>query len=315
LPNPQLRGRIEILSAEDLWWVMQHSDDPEKRALAVTCYCDDGGSEDHAVALIGGLVMNRDRFLRLDKRWQAMLHEHRIQSVHMNDFVRPNGRHVGMHHEMKLALFTSVARLIRSSRVYSIVMGVPLKDFRALVPAELSTGLMRPHSMAYFMVVVQNNAIAEFEYKDRLAYLVDHGSFEDQLLDANHWVAEWELRQVLQHPHVGSITFDFDERVTALQAADVIVWSSNRHLGGRLTEEFAPLNRIYEPHFDVHKRMIQRHLERIIPREGIAAFANQMNSFVNQKGRLPSVLSETLSVPIGPMPKPGGKRKRSNRSR
>jgi hypothetical protein len=172
---------------------MQHSDDPNKRALSVACYCDDGGSEEHAIAMIGGLVTDREHFLRLDKAWQKMLHEHRIDSVHMADFVRPNGRYIGMRHEMKLALFASVVRLIRSNRHYSIVMGVPLADFSELVSEELSKGLMRPHPMAYFMVVMQNNAIAEFEpHKERIAYLLDHGSFEDQLLDAHHWLADWD---------------------------------------------------------------------------------------------------------------------------
>jgi len=295
--------------AESLWWVMQHSDDPNKRALAVTCYCDDGGSEEHAIALIGGLVMNKTQFLRFDQAWQKMLHEHRINSLHMTDFVRPNGRYVGMHYEMKLALFTSAARLIRNNRIYSIVMGVPLKEFRKLVAAEVSKGLMRPHPMAYFMMVMQNNAIAEIEgYKERLAYLVDRGCFKDQLLDAHDWLAEWESRStVSQRPHVGSIAFDADEHVTALQAADAIVWSSHRRLGDGLTDEFGPLNKLFEPHVDIHKRVLKRHIERIIPRDGIATFASQMNKFIHDNGRLPSALSETLGMD---MKKKLGKRSR-----
>jgi hypothetical protein len=309
---PHSRATVPYRASE-LWWVMQHSDDPKKQALAVTCYCDDGGSEEHAIALIGGLVMNKTQFLRFARAWQKMLYDYRIDFVHMTDFVRANnGRYVGMHYEMKLALFSSVARLIRNNRIYSIVMGVPLKDFRDLVPEEVSKGLMRPHPMAYFMVVMQNSAIAEFEpYKDRLAYLLAHGSFENQLLDAHHWLAEWEVRsKISEHPHVGSATFALAQQASALQAADVIVWSSHRRLSDGLTDEFIPLNGIFAPHIDVHNKSMDRHIERIIPREGILTFANQMNKFINQNGRRPSALSETLGMNMKAKLLKRGKRKK-----
>jgi hypothetical protein len=84
--------------------------------------------------------------------------------------------------------------------------------------------------------------------------------------------------------------------VTALQAADVIVWSSHRRLSDGLNDEFAPLSGIFEPHIDIHKKVMDRHIERVIPREGIEIFANQMNKFINENGRLPDALSDTLPM-------------------
>jgi hypothetical protein len=118
---------------DDLWWLMHHSDDPSRRSAAITCYCDDGGSDKSDLAMIGGLVMNRDRFKRLDAGWRKMLCDYRLNSIHMADFVRPNGRYVGMYPEMKTALFRSVAQLIHRNRAYSIVMSIPLGDFKELV--------------------------------------------------------------------------------------------------------------------------------------------------------------------------------------
>jgi hypothetical protein len=138
--------------------------------------------------MIGGLVMNRERFKRLDDGWKQMLYKYRLDSIHMTDFIRPNGRYCGMFPELKTALFRSVAQLIQRNRAYSIVMSIPLDDFNELVPATISRPLMRPYAMAFFMVVVQNSAFAEMGgYTHRISYLVDRSNFEDQIRDAHLW--------------------------------------------------------------------------------------------------------------------------------
>jgi hypothetical protein len=60
--------------------------------MAVTCYCDDGGSNKSSLAMVGGLLMNRERYLKLDAGWKKILYAYRLESIHMQDFIRPNGR-------------------------------------------------------------------------------------------------------------------------------------------------------------------------------------------------------------------------------
>ena|SRR5450755_3456556 len=122
---------------------MHQSDDPQRQALAVTCYCDDSGShEESKVAVVGGVLMNKPSFLHFDQAWDAILKDFRIDGIHMKDFIRPYGRYVTMAPEMKVALFTSVAKTINEHKIHSVSVGIPQADFKSLLSMEVYRKLM-----------------------------------------------------------------------------------------------------------------------------------------------------------------------------
>jgi hypothetical protein len=276
---------------------MHHSEDPERKSVAVTCYCDDSDSD--ALAFIGGPVFNRSSFIKFNQEWARMLHLYRIDAVHMTDFVRPHGIHVGMHYEMKLALFTALTKAIRRNRLYSISLAIPKVDFKQLVAPDISKELMQPYTMAFFMAVMTNNAVATVHgFDDRIAYLVDHGSFDDQLNEAHKLVLEWEMVTKLSS-HTGPMTFDNDDNNNALQAADVIAWVARRRRDAALTlgGEFTPLQKLFDHQIDINKIRVRPHIEIIMPREGIEKFAKGMTAWIVKYGRMPVNLVESFGPP------------------
>ncbi len=91
---------------ESLWFLMHHSDDPSRRTIVFNCYGDDSGTEEQSpIVLLGAILLDKHNFILLDERWRRMLRQFRLESLHIADFVRPHGRHVGMHKELKIALF------------------------------------------------------------------------------------------------------------------------------------------------------------------------------------------------------------------
>jgi hypothetical protein len=240
--------------------------------------------------------MRRNAFINFNRQWKKLLEQYRIESVHMNEFVRPQGRYCAMYPELKIALFTSISKLICKNRVYSLSMGVPLVDFEEIVP-ELFLQLMRPYTMALFIVMMFNNAIAKAEgYQERLAYLMDHGNFEEQMLGAHKWVRKWE-DETRFSSNVGTLAFANDADNTALQGADVVAWSSRRRDHEGLDGEYAPLRKIFEDRFDSSGKPISRHIHRVLPRKAILVFAQQVYAWAVNNGRLPSELSELMVVP------------------
>ena len=104
LPNPGKTANLEqprenwAETSDALWWLMHHSDDPERRSAVITCYLDDSDSE--RLGFIGGTVMHREQYDRLSAAWGALLYEYRLESIHMQDFIRPQGRYIGMRREL-----------------------------------------------------------------------------------------------------------------------------------------------------------------------------------------------------------------------
>src|SRR5438309_5960466 len=81
-----------------------------------------------------------------------------------------------------------------------------------------------------------NCGIAQFhKSKERIAHLGDRGSenHHEQLDSAHSVISEWERRH--GNSNAGAIAFDFDHRVSALQAADAIAWTLHRQ---RESEQF-----------------------------------------------------------------------------
>jgi hypothetical protein len=95
--------------------------------------------------------------------------------------------------------------------------------------------------------VVGAHGIAQAnKYDKRIAYLVDSGNPYAE----NVFFAHQELVQVQtpeKYLNLGSLSFDLDDDVTALQAADVICWAVRRRATGfPFAAGFEPIEAILE---------------------------------------------------------------------
>ena len=255
-PNTSLDARLGVQSyAEEIWFLLHHSEDTARRTLTVTSYMDDSGTDDNSnIAFIGGTLMNRSGFLSFEGYWNRILHDYRLDSIHMTDFVRPYGRHIGMGQEMKLSLFSDVTKQINDHKIYSVAIGVAQADYRSLLSQHVHRRLIGPYGLAFLSAGVLNGCAAEWsEYRGTIAYLVDRGHFEDQILGAHGLLVDIEKKlDKKDEPavHTGAIAFDTDDNNVAIQAADVIAWASRRNEEpGGLSGEFDPLRGIFEDQY------------------------------------------------------------------
>lgn len=286
------RSRAEYL--ENLWWLMHHSDSPDRTTMALTSYYDDSGSDDSSpITAIGGPVMSREDFLSFDNKWSALLHRHRIPPpLHMTDFVRPHGKHIGLHKEMKLDLFAEAVGIINDHKLFSVSVGIPQLDFKLTLPKDARKQLLSPYTLAFFCAVMTNQGVCKRSNRlelETISYLVDDGSScKDQLKDAHTWIMESEKAKG-QSRHTGSMAFDTDDRVSALQAADVIAWSARRReIDGQLKDEFEPLAAVLAQERPVSSKRCGPHAHISIPLEGIEAWAKPIINWICRTGKIPS---------------------------
>jgi Protein of unknown function (DUF3800) len=270
---------------------MQQSDDPLKQGVVLTCYCDDSGSDEQSkVAVVGGLVMHKEQFVGLHQRWEGLLKEFKIDKVHMRDFVRPYGRYSAMAPEMKIALFSSVARIINESKIYSVSAGIPQTDYKAALSMEVYRKLMGPYALAFLVVVSINKMVSTATgYLHRTAYLIDKGNdnHHEQLQGAHTALLILEKNQ--NEFSTGAMASDLDDHNFALQAADVIAWTYHRTLESQdVGAEFQPLLAVLERQVKISPTKSKVHLSMSVPSSAVTSFADLVKGWIASEGRMPS---------------------------
>ena len=242
---------------------MHHSEDPNRQAVVFGCYVDDSGTDEQSpLVTVGAWVLEKDSFIRFDGKWRRMLDAYQIESLHMNDFVRPNGKYIGMYQELKFALFAEAVKLINSRKEHSLSITITNSEFKKAVPIEFYRNVVGPYTVAFIALALLNSKISNMHnYPDKVAYLVDEGSpFADQLRVGHLMVKAFENRSN-SVVRTGALTFGDDRDVTALQASDTIAWSSRRKFSGDgLTGEFIPLEGIFEKRFSAHGKPLRPHV-------------------------------------------------------
>jgi hypothetical protein len=270
---------------EHLWWLMHHSYAPGRMIYALTSYLDDSGSDDLSpLTTIGGPVMSRVAFCEFNGQWGPLLKRHRISwPVKMTDFVRPHGRYAGMYPELKMAFLREASKLINEHKLYSIAVEVAGPEFDAQLSEGVRKNLIGPYALAFFSAVLAANSLvsqSRLFANEIISFLVDSGFSHSGQLVLIHAAILEVARRKHEARFVGAMGFDTDERVSALQAADMVAWSGRRKALNALCDEFEPLNDLVDPE--------QRHAAIPIPKEGIQMFAIPINNWLTACGRLPS---------------------------
>jgi hypothetical protein len=223
---------------------LHHSDDPNNRTVAVTCYLDESGTDNQGpVAVAGGLLLNKTNCLHFDEEWKKLLDHYDIDNrcIHMKDF-RTKNKHLSPRSTR--GLFLGVVDLINSHKYASIAATINHDQFKKLVHEEIREHVGM-HFFCFLLCAFQNHMQAEYmKFNERIAFLLEqpceHG---DEILAAHKAII---IDQETKEFHMGTIGFA-DKKISALQAADVIAWGVRRRISGlSFPFGFEPILKILE---------------------------------------------------------------------
>lgn len=272
--------------------------------LGLRSYLDDSGSDDGSpLVTCGGPVMSRIQFKAFSEYWDKMykgfVRKYRIDPpLHMCDFVG-TGKYASLRPEFKRAIFLEVSRLINTHKLYSISIAVSQKDYAEELSKDVRKNLIGPYAFAFFSLVAANQTLSQ-QVKSgplKISYLVDTGfGHYEQLVEAHALVVALE-KKTDGFRHTGALATDSDDHVAALQAADVIAWTSRKiQVDGKLPEGIEPLNEVLRQDFTLPHVTIQ------IPREGIKMLAAPINSWISKNGDVPK-LADVIKQNLGDLPR------------
>jgi hypothetical protein len=145
-----------------------------------------------------------------------------------------------------------------------------------------------PYGLAFFFALMANQAYSETSLvhpAEVFSYIVDAGFPHVHQLFSIHSAIIRIRKTKGKCCLVGSLTQDTDERVPALQAADVVAWSARRRELKTLTDEFAPLNELISTR---KYRGGTGHTHIPFPKGGIKMFADPVNKWIDS-GVMPSL--------------------------
>ena len=296
----------ELDYIDDLWFTLHHSEDDGDVVLGLTWYLDDSGSDDGSrLVTCGGVSMSRIDFRHFSERWQRMYEGKMFSGIglkpplHMSDFSGYK-KYSGIPSEFKRAIFHEVVSLINDHKLYSMSIAVPQERFFNEVPENVRKVLIGPYAFAFLSLILGHQGLSERHKQGPLkaAYLVDCGFGRyEQLVEVHRVILGIEIgiaQEFRRFRHTGALAQDSDDRVPALQAADVIAWASRKlEIEGSLPEGFEPL-------MEVLREEGQHPLHVTIPinLDGIKTLAKPISNWIAKYGELPT-LADILVRRVG----------------
>ena len=226
---------------------MSRPTSPEDRSANVRLYLDESGTNDPSTpeAVIGGMLINDSYHLHFEESWRVLLKEFGVQApLHMREFT-PHGRLANISSADRRRLFVRVVDLISYHRIASLAAVLTNQEYEAAIPLEIRNQFS-VYAMCFNLIVVMNHKLAEGSYGSPIPFILDSGNPYAEHVRQAHAAAMRFQRQ--EHfLNVGSLQFEDDSTLGALQAADVIAWGVRRRLSRRpFPAGFEPIPQIFE---------------------------------------------------------------------
>jgi len=240
--------------------------------MAVTCYLDESATDGATpVALVGGVILNSQDYELLAEEWEAMLGRFSLSpSFHMKDFGL-HGRLSAISSNAKADIFRTAASIISARRIYTLSVTLSPADYKD----SLSDVSRKEHSLyelCFLGAAISNGKMAKAnDYHDRVAFVLDSGNaYAEQVRKAHQELQSYSKSHGIPS-NVGSLAFEDDEQVSALQAADIVCWAARRKASGsRFFPESKPIEELISDETSHHSVSlgsdILQQLEPIISR-------------------------------------------------
>ncbi len=216
---------------------------------AVRIYLDESGGEDPGTphAVVGGMIINRSRYLEFEDAWDAMLDRYCLTPpLHMKEFGRPHGRFAKVSNACRFELFSEISELVNTNKIYSLSASLTNAEYQDEVNKTIRDK-SSVYAMCFLLALMMTHKIAEaHSYHDRIPFIVDVGNPYAEHVRASHAQAI-RMQNEGTFLNVGGLHFEDDRDFGILQAADVIAWGARREATNiSFGIPFSPVTRILE---------------------------------------------------------------------
>jgi hypothetical protein len=147
----------------------------------------------------------------------------------------PHGKLKDIRSEKRRALFTDLVRIVKVNLgAFTVAATLTTEEYRRILGGASS---MSMYGSCFLNMAMLNGSGAP------IAYLLDAGSpCKHDVMEVYSYLIGHQEKYPL---NMGTLAFDCDDRVSALQAADMVSWSVRRKLSSELKSGFEPLAELF----------------------------------------------------------------------
>lgn len=239
--------KVDRKYLDDLWFIMHHSDDPERLTLSIACYLDESGTDaTNPEAVVGGIVMRREGFIRFEDDWNSILADFNIASpLHMKEFGQ-HGRHGHLDYPTRDKLFNELVYIINRYKIYSVAVSLSHEQYNDLL-SDKSKKEVSIYGLCFMFCAHQCFAMSQTNhYYGNMAFLMEEGNeFAEDVRKAHAGMMKMR-KEGATYISNGSLTME-PKDLSTLQAADIICWGERRRVTGLpIHKGFEPIEKIFE---------------------------------------------------------------------
>lgn len=129
---------------------------------------------------------------------------------------------------------------------------------------------MGTYGACFLLAAVIGHKVADnSDYRKRIPFVMDAGNpYAEHVRNAHQTALTFQQKRFL---NMGSLSFEDDERVLPLQAAEAVSWTVRRRLTGKFANGFDPLQNLLD----------RSHVEHEFADDYMAELANKLRSKPN----------------------------------
>lgn len=220
------------------------------------CYADESGMDAGSpMAVLGAIVIQRDRFFYLDVEWKRALERHSVESpIHMREF-GPDKRFGHLEHSKKRALLADLVAIINEHKEASITSTIAAEPHRKHI-----SPLVGPKELSLYgdcflhLCIFLNKCARDGRYEGEIPIVMDEGNDHTRFVVEAHKVIREQFQPMHRLKAVGDLAFSSDTKLCVLQAADIVAWAERRRQSGNAFNNGSePVERIFEGrHYHAH---------------------------------------------------------------
>jgi hypothetical protein len=216
----------------------------------MSAYFDESTSENSPVLVVAGFLSTDAHWSLFEREWKEVLEEFEITAFHMHDYAQSAGEFVGMDEPTRRALLGRLLEIIIRRAKLGFASVVHCKEFERIFTGPERIDVGSPYNLSCTASYLQIGEWARNNFQvEPVAYFFDAGH-KDAPGVARTFLETKNNPGNVEH-RLGSLTFEHDNVLVPLQAADLAAYELwrwldehflNKTLHGRFPME--QLNRI-----------------------------------------------------------------------